>query len=265
MIKQLLVFGTLFTSLVGQAQTQIYLEDFNNGIPATYTIVDNDGLTPAAATAEFTDAWISLPDPLDSTDTIVGSTSYFSPKGTANRWLITPQITLGAFGNILYWDARSHDPSFPDGYFIFASTTDTQLSSFTDTLFVVGQELATWTENSVNLSDFGLDNQQVYLAFVNRTYDGFKLYLDSISVFVEDPVGISENTMANIQMSPNPSNGQVHFNVSVDLVSVYASSGQLQATFENVTSMDISNLPAGMYWVSIQEGAYLTRKKLVKL
>ncbi len=264
MTKQLLVIGTLLSTSLAQGQTQIYLEDFNAGIPATYTIVDNDGLTPDVATADFSDAWISLPDPLDSTDTIVGSTSYFDPKGTANRWLITPQITLGAFGNILYWDARSHDASFPDGYFVFASTTDTQLASFTDTLLVVNQELATWNVRSINLSDFGLDNQQVHLAFVNRTYDGFKLYLDSISVFKEDPVGISEATPETIQMSPNPTNGNVYFNLQADEVAVYATNGQLQGRFEKVTSINIAELPAGLYWITIQEGGFVTRKKLLK-
>ena len=101
MTKQLIALGFLGMTFVSSAQTQVYYEDFDNGLPLSYTIIDNDGFTPNAATADFADAWIALPDPLDSTDTIVGSTSFFDPTGTADRWLITPQITLGAFGNTI--------------------------------------------------------------------------------------------------------------------------------------------------------------------
>lgn len=264
MTKHLLAIG--FVGLLSQlqAQTLVYEEDFDNGIPAMYTLIDNDGLTPNQATADFTDAWIALPDPLDSTDTIVGSTSYFEPAGFADRWLITPQITLGAYGNILYWDGRSDDPSFPDGYYVLASKTDTQISSFTDTVAVVQAELATWTVNSANLSEFGLDGETVHLAFVNRTYDGYKLYLDSISVFVEDPVGLEETQPLSVQFGPNPTNDQVYFNMQPDAVRIYSLSGTQVAEFQNSTQISLAKLPAGMYWMEIQEGTNKIREKIIK-
>ncbi|MCR9173387.1 MAG: choice-of-anchor J domain-containing protein [bacterium] len=264
MIKHLLAIG--FISLLSwtEAQTLVYQEDFDNGIPAAYTLVDNDGLTPNQATAEFTDAWIALPDPLDTTDTIVGSTSYFEPVGTADRWLITPPITLGAYGNFLYWEGRSDDPSFPDGYFVFASKTDTQLSSFTDTVALVNAEFATWTSNSVNLSDYGLDGETIHLAFVNRTFDGYKLYLDSISVFVEDPVGLQEEQPLQVQFGPNPTSDQVFFNMEPDAVELFSLSGQTVATFEHCTQISLANVPAGMYWMEIREGNAVVREKIIK-
>ena len=90
--------------------------------------------------SEFTSAWITTIDPIDSTDTIAASTSYFSPAGTASRWLITPQLSLGAFGNYINWNARSHDPSFPDDYLVLVSTTDSQITSFTDTIGNINEE-----------------------------------------------------------------------------------------------------------------------------
>lgn len=250
---------------VSQAQTQVYLEDFDNGIPATSTIVDNDGFTPHSSTADFSDAWIALADPFDSTDTIVGSTSYFDPTGTADRWLITPQITLGAYGNFLYWEGRSEDPSFPDGYFIFASRTDTQLSSFTDTLGVVNAELASeWRNDTINLSEFGLDGETVHIAFVNRTFDGFKLYLDSISVYVEDPVGLEEQEILSVDIFPNPTGNRLNFSLLADEVTIWNLSGTQVGSFENVTSISMSDLAEGMYWVSIKKGNALARKKVIK-
>lgn len=264
MIKHLFAIGFIGLISQSQAQTLVYEEDFDNGIPALYTLIDNDGLTPNQATAEFADAWIALPDPLDSTDTIVGSTSFFEPVGTADRWLITPQITLGAYGNFLYWDGRSHDPSFPDGYFVLASKTDTQISSFTDTVAVIQAEFATWTINSANLSEFGLDGETVHLAFVNRTYDGYKLYLDSISVFVEDPVGLEEEQPLQVQFGPNPTNDQLYFNMEPDAVRIYSLSGSKIAEFKNQTQVSLSRLPSGMYWMEIQEGSAIVREKVIK-
>ncbi len=264
MIKHLLSIGFIGLLAQAEAQTQVYLEDFNNGIPATYTIMDNDGLTPNQATADFADAWISLPDPLDSTDTIVGSTSFFDPAGTADRWLITPQITLGTYGNFVNWHGRSDDPSFPDGYFVLASRTDTQLASFTDTVAVINAELATWTVNSASLSDAGLDGETVHLAFVNRTFDGFKLYLDSISVFVEDPVGLEEQQELSVSFGPNPTDNKVTFSQQADLITVFTLSGSEVAAFSNTNEIAIQNLPSGMYWMEIRKGSAVVREKIVK-
>ncbi|PWL27052.1 MAG: hypothetical protein DCO96_11980 [Fluviicola sp. XM-24bin1] len=264
MIKQLLSIGFVGLLTYSQAQTLVYEEDFDNGIPASYTLVDNDGFTPNQATAEFADAWIALPDPLDSTDTIVGSTSFFEPIGTADRWLITPAITLGAYGNFVYWEGRSHDPSFPDGYFVLASRTGTQIADFTDTVAVVFAELSTWTLNSASLSDAGLDGETVHLAFVNRTFDGFKLYLDSISVFVDDPVGLQEEQVLQVQFGPNPTEDQVYFNMQPDLIQIYTLSGASVAVFENANQISLADLPAGMYWMEIRKGNAVVREKIVK-
>jgi hypothetical protein len=264
MIKHIVSIGFIGLLTQIEAQTQVYLEDFNSGIPASYTIVNNDNLTPDTAVVDFSDAWISLPDPLDSTDTIVGSTSFFDPSGTADRWLITPQITLGAYGNFVNWHGRSGDPSFPDGYFVLASRTDTQLSSFTDTVALINAEFATWTLNSASLSDAGLDGETVHLAFVNRTFDGFKLYLDSISVFVEDPVGLEEQTALSVNFGPNPTADRIDFNLEADVIRVFTLSGKEVATFENTDQILISNLPSGMYWMEIRKGNAVAREKIVK-
>jgi len=265
MTKYWLTLITIGFLSIAKAQTQVYLEDFDNGIPASYTIVDNDGHTPHPLTSDFSDAWIALADPFDSTDTIVGSTSYFDPVATADRWLITPQITLGAYGNFLYWEGRSEDPSFPDGYFIFASRTDTQLSSFTDTLGVVNAELAgEWRNDTINLSEFGLDGETVHIAFVNRTFDGFKLYLDSISVYVEDPVGLEENDILSVDIFPNPTEDRLNFSLLADRVTVWTLSGSQVGSFENVSAISLANLSEGMYWIEVQKGTSLARKKIIK-
>jgi len=181
MMNKTLIAIALLIGTQAMGQIEIYNEDFQSGLPVDYLIVDNDGLTPDPQVIDFADAWIELVDPDNAADTIMGSTSFFDPVGQADRWLITPAITLGAYGNFLYWEAKSHDPSFPDGYYVMASSTDTQISSFTDTLVIISAELEDWTSREVNLSEKLLDGQTIYIAFVNRTDDGFKLYVDDIS------------------------------------------------------------------------------------
>lgn len=257
----ILALGLISTNAV--AQTQVYSEDFQNGLPVAYSIVDNDGLTPDAAVSEFSDAWILLADPDNTSDSIVGSTSFFDPVGQADRWLITPAITLGAYGNSLFWDAKSHDPSFPDNYMVLASKTDALLPSFTDTLLSVTGELAEWTYREINLSDSGLDNETVHLAFVNRTDDGFKLYLDSISVTIEDPVGLNELEPFAVNVYPNPTKGLVHISGEFDIVRIYSTTGTLiLESTEN--KIDLSEYNSGVYLISVQNGDRIYRTRVVK-
>ena len=113
---------------------------------------------------------------------MASATSYFSPIDTAYRWLITPALNLGAFGNKISWSAKSHDPSYPDDYLVLVSHTDAEPSSFTDTIGNIEEENFEWTNRSVDLSQNGYDDSTIYIAFVLRTFDGFMLYLDDFLV-----------------------------------------------------------------------------------
>ena len=264
MIKKLIaLFFLLGTHAYGQVE--IYNENFQTGLPSTYTIINNDGLTPNSAIVGFDSAWVELVDPLNSADTIVGSTSYFTPAGQASRWLITPPITIGSFGNILYWNARSHDPSYPDDYMILISTTDTQISSFTDTLYGVINELETWQARNVNISDSGYVSQTVHIAFVNNTYDGFKLYIDDIRMVKEDPVGLIENTMDKISIYPNPSSDFIFINGNFTKATfaIYSLTGELLLTSSDF-KIDVSELEAGQYLVVTETKSTTYRNKFIK-
>lgn len=263
MTKTIYFLALGLISANAMAQTQIYGEDFQNGLPASYTIVDNDGFTPDASVANFANAWISLVDPTNPSDSIVGSTSFFNPVGQADRWLITPPIVLGAYGNSMFWDAKSHDPSFPDGYMVLASRTDVTLASFTDTIYWITSESADWTYREANLSEIGLDNETIHIAFVNRTNNGFKLYLDSISVFKEDPAGLNNIEPFLVGIHPNPTNGKVTIKGEFDLARIYSTAGQLIIETSN-DLIDLSNYDSGVYLISVQNGDRIYRTKIVK-
>lgn len=250
---------TLFLSTGVIAQTEIYNEDFQSGIPTSYTLVDNDGLTPASSVSEFTPAWIALEDPEVPGDTVAGSTSYFDPTGRADRWLITPAIMLGASGNVLFWEAKSHDASFPDSYDVYLSTTDTQLSSFTDTLVRVYGEYADWTTHELSLD---YDNISVYIAFVNRTNDGFKLYLDDIRVEENNPLGLDELT-DKVHVYPNPFTDHVTIEGAFDYFNLSSQSGKILLTGKE-KNIILSEMNAGVYFLQVFTNGNKITRKLVK-
>jgi hypothetical protein len=233
-MKYLLFGAILISSSALCAQTDLFLTDFQTGIPGAYTIVDNDNLTPAAQVSEYTDAWIVVTDPNNPTDSVAASTSFFEPTGTADRWLITPAMNLGAFGNYISWSARSQDASFPDSYRVLLSTTDNDIASFTDTLGSIAGEYVEWTDRFVNLSTQGYANQTVYVAFVNVTENGFKLYLDDIRAWKEDPVSVNELSNISFKIYPNPATEQLHIIAGQGYLfsEIYAMDGTLLKTSE---------------------------------
>jgi hypothetical protein len=252
MNKGFLIGIFAISSITASAQTEILNENFESGAPVAFTIVDNDGLTPNAATAQFTEAWTRMADPQNTTDTVMGSTSYFEPVGTASRWLITPALALGTYGNLIYWNARSHDPSYPDNYIVLLSTTDTQISSFTDTIGFIQEEYATWYQRVINLSANGFNNQQVYVAFVNNTNDGFALYIDDVQVVIDDPLNIDELAEIAVRVYPNPAADvlKIKSESAVELVEVIALNGaQILSTTES--EINVSSLQNGSYFVKI--------------
>ena len=243
------------------AQLTVFETDFQSGIPASMTIVDNDLNTPNTEVSEYNAAWICIPDPANIMDSVAASTSWFETPDTADRWIITPALALGAFGNVINWNAMSQDASFPDDYYVLASTTDANLSSFTDTLGYIQGENFEWTERTVDLSTEGYDNLTIYIAFVLRTYDGFKLYLDDISVIKEDNSGISEIIEYQVQVYPNPCQEYVNIQsqLPIEQICIYDMTGQ-KVIESTETKINIVHLDKGTYQLVVlsNHGAFST-------
>lgn len=265
-MKQLLLFILVSFSLGISAQTVILSTDFQNGIPATYTIVDNDGNTPDPTVAEYTSAWITIVDPENSSDTVASSTSFFTTMDSASRWMITPPLALGAFGNYIEWNAKSQDPSYPDDYLVLVSTTDNQLASFTDTIGYIKEENFEWTNREVNLFTEGYHDQTIYVAFVNRTLDGYKLYMDDIEVRKDDPVGLQEPSPISFVVYPNPSSDMIFVSGSHNLerVELLDLNGMLIQTTE-LTYMNVEAIPTGMYLIRCTMNGVTSTKRFTKI
>lgn len=262
----LLVFS--FILMNGISQNILLSTDFQQGIPSAYSIVNSDNFTPDASMTDFLgqNAWIVLPDPENPSDTVAAATSFFETADSADRWLITPPLALASFGNFLSWNAKSHDPSFPDDYLVLVSTTDNQLASFTDTIGNIEQENFEWTNREVNLSTSGYNDSTIYVAFVLRTFDGFKLYLDDIQVRSEDPVGINETTALDLVVYPNPTSGSVHVSTDamVEKIQVFSVNGQLLIT-EFQSEINLAELNTGSYLLQITTSKGITSRRVAKV
>ncbi len=190
MKKQLLAIAVL---TAGIASAQTFSENFSSttapGLPATWLQNNVDGNTVAAsATFSFgTNAWVSRnysasTDPATAAHgKLVVSTSWYTPAGIANDWLITPSFVVPANG-VLAWDAIATDAGFPDGYVVAISTTGTTTASFTNTLLTVAAENPTWNSRAISLNTYA--GQTVRIAFVNNSNDMNVLLLDNISCIV---------------------------------------------------------------------------------
>jgi len=270
-MKKIAIYGVLSTCFLTSlsAQTVVIDEDFQQGIPGSWSIVINDTNTlDSTVIAQFEPGWIALPDPDNITDTVAGSCSFFTVPAGADRWLITPAFTVGAYGNFLAWKAKSHDPSYLDGYYVMISTTDNQTASFTDTLATIAFENAEWTEYRVDLSALGYLNQTIHVGYRLRSYDKFKLYLDSVNITIDDPVGITELATIDLELSPNPASTSflIH-GEALQSLQIIGLNGQivLQQAVSAGQPIDIRHLLAGTYIVEVRTATGIGRERLVKL
>lgn len=219
MKKQLLALALVASAGLTKAQTVLWSQDFNSttgtALPAGWLQNNVDGLTPDANVSAYnfgTNAWVTrgasaINATFASYGRVVCSTSWYSPVGTSNDWLITPQFTASA-GSYLQWDAITLDGSFPDGYQVLVSTTGTTTASFTNTLFTIVAENSSWTPRSVSLNSFS--NQAVYVAFRNNSNDKFILLLDNIQAVV--PAAIDGAVTSVTSVTRYMATGNVNIN-----------------------------------------------------
>jgi hypothetical protein len=187
MKKQLLALALL---TAGMANAQTWSEDFNAattpGLPAGWLQNNVDGKTVASNLSTYnfgTNAWVTFNAATEfpAYGKVVASTSWYTPAGAANDWLITPSFTVPA-NAVLEWDGLAPDASFRDGYSVKISTTGTLTTDFSANLLTVAAENATWTNRSLSLNTYS--TQTVRIAFVNTSNDMNRAFLDNIKVLV---------------------------------------------------------------------------------
>jgi hypothetical protein len=186
MKKHLLALAILSS---GMASAQVWSENFSSptppALPTGWMQNNVDGLTVASninATWNFgTNAWVSWNFTGDPHGKVAASTSWYTPAGISNDWLITPSFTVPA-NSVLEWEALAVEAGFQDGYQVKLSTTGTTVPAFSTNLLTVPQEITTWNVRTLNMNAYA--GQTVNIAFVNNSNDKNRLYLDNFNFFV---------------------------------------------------------------------------------
>ena len=201
-----------FFFLSFHATAQTYLScDFENGIPADFTLHDYDGNTPSSAMKkagfDVGIPWIATTTDKAGNNHAACSTSWYTPAGTSDDWLITPAVTLSGSNPQLSWRAMAADAKHADGYTVYISTNaGTEKGDFLTAtpLFDTKAESAEWSEHMISLAQYA--GQTVRIAFVNTSHDCSRLFVDDITVgeshkaYVSLNIGSRTNRMGEIAL-----------------------------------------------------------------
>lgn len=257
--------GLMTLAFAGNSQT-IFSENFNGGNSfQNWTLINADNRVPATAVAFVNDAWVITPDSTNG-DSAAISTSWYTPAGAADDYMITPAIYLNA-GSVLSFQAYAPDASFPDGYEVRISNTTPTVSGLlaNPALLTVAAENSVWTDRNIDLSAYGTDT--VYLAWRNVSNDMYVLIVDNIKVYtpLAEDVELTSLNVNNVyatgqtvsiagQLTNNGGNAltSVKLNWSIDGgVTVNTDSLSL-----NLSSFSSASFTSTVSWTAANPGNY---------
>lgn len=176
-----------------------------------------------------------------------------------NDWLISPQITLGAQGNVVSFWAKSCDTAFGNERFkVGISTTGTTPANFTiisPGAFVANPATAQWIEYTYTL-DASYNNQPVYIGINCISQDQFGFAIDDFKVTSTPTASNEEFFKNNFAIYPNPTTDELNITTVNGLeyneISVFDLTGRKLKSFKNDTKINVSDLSTGTYLIEIK-------------
>lgn len=176
-----------WTSTVNAQNEWLFYESFDQvsvnaygagDVPETFTLY-NDQNTPTKDLAYFDAAWKVIRGA--DGQGYVSAPSLFSTGTQADRWLITPAVTLPQGSkDMLYFRVRAEDSRVRDGFIIKLSTTSDEKDAFTETLRTIRQAPGEWTDYFLDLSAFA--GQTIRIAFIQNSSDCYMVSFDDIRI-----------------------------------------------------------------------------------
>lgn len=273
---------TLFVALFAMticAKAQVLYENFDNGIPSTWTTIDvnNTGYPWEAVSTTITNitncTYTSDAFAYNQTGDCAVSWSYYPTaqteqgfQGTSldqNNYLISPAFTPVNGSTLSYYCMSFNGTNYPDAMMVKLSTGGTNVDDFAVTLKPLTN--ITWsqyTEQTIDLSAYA--GQNVRIAFIHQSSDQFGLLLDEVSV--SGATAITERTADIVSVYPIPANNVVNVNANSNIsnVEIYTVSGQKVGDFSangTTTSINTESLSAGMYLMKINTENGVINKK----
>ena len=264
--KTITVFGSAVDC--SNPRTLPFSEDFESGMPACWTILDQDG---DGITWEDSYNPVSYYSGVDlsgsgygDSDGFVLSGSYSNVSGVLypDNWLITPALVIPSNGAKLTWYVAAIDANYAAEYYDVMLSTSLNPSTFTS-VFNETLQSDQWEQRSVNINgDYA--GQNVYVAFRNHnTEDIFLMKIDDISV--TPGTGVENHEMIT-NIYPNPANNvlNINANANINRVEVYNMMGQMVANYnvnEMSTQINTTAFANGVYTVKIATENGITTKK----
>jgi hypothetical protein len=262
-MKKLFTFLTvMFVFVALNAQT--FSEDFENGLPTTWTTIDADG---------DTQGWYELVnagDPIITGHSGVGlltSASYSGAALTPDNWVITPQINLTGVSHVSLW-IGGQDPAWNgEHYGVYVSTTGTAAANFTllfEETLPATVPARTWVNKHISLAAY-TGNVYIAIRHFNCT-DMFRLNLDVVEV--NAGVGVDELGLTEVKIYPNPTTDVLHVAAEgYSTVSITNLLGQVIST-EKISdtqfTLNVADLTSGVYFIKLQGERGTTSKKFIK-
>lgn len=158
---------------------QVAFDAYGAGeVPEQFTLY-NDQNTPTSELAYFDAAWKVIRDADGQGH--VSAPSLFSTNEPADRWLVTPAVTLPQGSkNMLYFRVKAEDSRVRDGFVIKLSTTSDEKEAFTETLRTIRQAPAEWADYFLDLSAYA--GQTIRIAFVQNSTNCYMVSFDDIRI-----------------------------------------------------------------------------------
>lgn len=216
------------------------------------------------------------------------ATSWFSPAGVADNWMMFGPITVPATGATLTWRVKNN-PAWRDGYEVIvvtAASTPPTGSDFSNPSIYSRTSAnpnptdavdTIWATITQQLPAY-CNGQTTWFGFHHNANDMDVLYIDEMLV-IDNPMSVSEvaPSFTISQNVPNPANGSTTFNYSLTNNSkvafnvydvtgnlVYSQDASNQAAGAHRIDMNTSNLANGMYFYTISvNGQNETRKMTI--
>lgn len=240
-------------------QTLPFTEDFENGMPTCWTILDQDGDGYSWEDSYNPVSYYSgspfSGEGNNGSEGFVLSGSYSNALGSAltpDNWLITPALVIPSNGAKLTWYVAAIDADYAAEYYDVMLSTSLNPSTFTS-VFNETLQSDQWEQRTVNING-NYAGQNVYVAFRNHnTSDIFLMRIDDINVTAI--VGVNEFT-AETTIFPNPANNVLNINANsnINRVEVYNMMGQMVGMYEvndTNTQISTSNFANGVYTLRI--------------
>lgn len=184
MKKSLLTLSSFL--LAGLSFSQVVMSenfDASTSLPAGWAQYNVDGLTPNTNVNYMgTNAWMARANSVTGVGNHMVSTSWYTPAGTSNDWLVSPSIAVPASGSYFaQFDAMAPDTQFPDGFKVYISTSGNTVSAFSGApVLTVAAAPGTYTGYSIPLAAYA--GQNIYIAIQNYSNDMFLLFMDNFVV-----------------------------------------------------------------------------------